>query len=68
MPNGRVVYSKGSSRKVAVHVCDAGFILVGNPVRKCMPNHTWDGVEPECRCKFTIVAVIHLHYALSDFL
>lgn len=34
---------------VAVYFCDNGFILKGNPLRRCQQNGKWSGSIPKCQ-------------------
>ena len=47
--NGTVDVSGGLNyNKLAVYICDSGYELQGSPVRACLANATWSGIDPTC--------------------
>lgn len=47
--NGTVDVSGGLTyTRLAVYICDSGFELQGPPVRACLANATWSGIDPTC--------------------
>ena len=46
--NGTVVYKDTEYEGVAFYECDIGFDLIGCPLRTCLGNGTWSGVDPFC--------------------
>ena len=34
--------------KIAIYICNTGYVLSGNPVRQCQKNFTWTGAIPSC--------------------
>ncbi|KAJ8038233.1 Complement C2 [Holothuria leucospilota] len=42
-PSGRFIGSE------ATFLCDDGFELIGNAVRICQANKTWNGIDPTCQ-------------------
>ena len=51
---GSVVYISTLYDAVATYSCESGYILTGNSERKCMQNHLWSGVTPECTSEHSL--------------
>ena len=47
--NGNVKLTGTTVGSKATYVCDYGFILRGNQLRKCLSNGRWSGSEPFCK-------------------
>ena len=65
--NGSVLISSTKYKGRATYACDVGFVMVGDLVRICTENGTWNGTAPVCNCivliytilwKFTTLGVI----------
>ena len=46
--NGAVNYKDVHIESVVFYVCDDGFRLIGDDVRRCRSNLTWSGFQPSC--------------------
>ena len=49
--NGDVKLTGTTVGSTATYVCDDGFVLRGNQLRKCLSNGRWSGNEPFCKGK-----------------
>ena len=47
--NGNVILTGTTVGSTATYVCDDGFVLIGNQLRRCMSNGLWSGEEPICK-------------------
>ena len=56
--NGRSIFSGTTAGSRVLHVCKAGYLLVGAKLRICQRNGRWTPSLPQCRCKFLIASDI----------
>ena len=63
---GNVILTGTKVSSTATYVCDDGFLLIGNQLRKCLSNGLWSGEEPICKgrvfIKQKIIALISARY------
>ncbi|KAG8223021.1 hypothetical protein J437_LFUL001343, partial [Ladona fulva] len=48
-PNGKAIYTSCSYNSVVSYECKYGFMLVGEPTRRCGVDRLWAGEQPECK-------------------
>ena len=46
--NGDVVISSNGTKSTAEYSCTPGYEVLGEPVLTCLPDGSWDVVEPLC--------------------
>ena len=46
----------------ANHTCNPTFMQIGDRVRTCQSDGTWNGSQPECKSKFVGVSVADHKY------
>ncbi len=56
LTNGMIVYSPNTTAPYiegtnAEHICNPGFVLIGNVIRVCQNDTTFSGVPPMCTRK-----------------
>ena len=50
--NGDSIVGETIYNSTVTHVCNEGYILIGDKKRICHGNGTWSGVFPECKREF----------------
>ena len=54
LPDTTAPYDEGTN---ATHICNAGFALVGNIIRTCQNNGSFDGTTPTCQREYKLCLV-----------
>ena len=49
--NGNEIYGEPTFGHDVQFACNAGYRLVGEAVRKCLPDGSWSGSQPQCQCE-----------------
>ena len=55
--DGMVTIVGQSVDSLAVYSCSEGFDLIGDDVRVCLENATWNGSAPICQGQFSLQSV-----------
>ena len=55
---GRVSLSGLRAGSSAYYQCSAGFLLVGQSTRICLPSGRWSGEAPTCRRKYYVSCMV----------
>lgn len=64
--NGNTIVGGTTYNSTVTHLCDEGYILIGDKTRTCHGNGTWSGVFPQCKCKLKLLSS-SVHFSISCF-